>query len=133
MADLKKRPAQDPVGALFQRSRPQSEAFSVRRRAGRKNPQVQLAKRHRLDFFVLDQSRPDIQMPVVPVIVPGLRPLCRRAMCRSIWTCADVSRNGGGRTIIFPDTHPPRARPAAWCATSAGKPENACRWPAIAG
>jgi oxazoline/thiazoline synthase len=34
---------------------------------------VKLAKRFGLDFLVLDQTRPDIQVPVARVIVPGLR------------------------------------------------------------
>jgi oxazoline/thiazoline synthase len=34
---------------------------------------VKLAKRLGLDFLVLDQTRPDTQVPVVRVIVPGLR------------------------------------------------------------
>ena len=39
---------------------------------------VKLARRFGLDFLVLDQTRPDIQVPVVRVIVPGLRHLHRR-------------------------------------------------------
>jgi ribosomal protein S12 methylthiotransferase accessory factor len=39
---------------------------------------VRLAKRHGLDFLVLDQTRPDIEVPVVRVIVPGLRHFYRR-------------------------------------------------------
>jgi ribosomal protein S12 methylthiotransferase accessory factor len=39
---------------------------------------VRLAKRAGLDFLVLDQTRPDIQVPVVRVIVPGLRHFYRR-------------------------------------------------------
>jgi ribosomal protein S12 methylthiotransferase accessory factor len=39
---------------------------------------VKLAKRHGLDFLVLDQTRPDIEVPVVRVIVPGLRHFYRR-------------------------------------------------------
>ena len=34
---------------------------------------VRLVARQRLDFLVLDQTRPDIGVPVVRVIVPGLR------------------------------------------------------------
>ena len=34
---------------------------------------VDLARKHGLDFLVLDQTRPDIEVPVVRVIVPGLR------------------------------------------------------------
>ena len=39
---------------------------------------VDLAKREGLDFLVLDQTRPDIEVPVVRVIVPGLRHFYRR-------------------------------------------------------
>ena len=39
---------------------------------------VNLAKRESLDFLVLDQTRPDIEVPVVRVIVPGLRHFYRR-------------------------------------------------------
>jgi oxazoline/thiazoline synthase len=39
---------------------------------------VKLAKRLGLDFLVLDQTRPDVGVPVVRVIVPGLRQFHRR-------------------------------------------------------
>ncbi len=39
---------------------------------------VRLAEREGLDFLVLDQTRPDIGVPVVRVIVPGLRHFYRR-------------------------------------------------------
>jgi ribosomal protein S12 methylthiotransferase accessory factor len=39
---------------------------------------VSLAKRQGLDFLVLDQTRPDIEVPVVRVIVPGMRHFYRR-------------------------------------------------------
>ena len=39
---------------------------------------VKLAEREGLDFLVLDQARPDIEVPVVRVIVPGLRHFYRR-------------------------------------------------------
>jgi oxazoline/thiazoline synthase len=39
---------------------------------------VKLVKRFGLDFLVLDQTRPDIEVPVVRVIVPGLRHFYRR-------------------------------------------------------
>ena len=39
---------------------------------------VRLAKREGLDFLVLDQTRPDIEVPVARVIVPGLRHFYRR-------------------------------------------------------
>ena len=39
---------------------------------------VEVAQRQGLDFLVLDQTRPDIEVPVVRVIVPGLRHFYRR-------------------------------------------------------
>jgi oxazoline/thiazoline synthase len=39
---------------------------------------VQLAERQGLDFLVLDQTRPDIGVPVARLIVPGLRHFYRR-------------------------------------------------------
>jgi oxazoline/thiazoline synthase len=39
---------------------------------------VEVAKRRGLDFLVLDQTRPDIGVPVVRVVVPGLRHQFRR-------------------------------------------------------
>jgi bacteriocin biosynthesis cyclodehydratase domain-containing protein len=39
---------------------------------------VKLAKRFGLDFLVLDQTRPDLEVPVARVIIPGLRPFHRR-------------------------------------------------------
>jgi ribosomal protein S12 methylthiotransferase accessory factor len=39
---------------------------------------VSIAERKGFDFLVLDQTRPDIEVPVVRVIVPGLRHFYRR-------------------------------------------------------
>ncbi len=39
---------------------------------------VEVAAKRGLDFLVLDQTRPDIEVPVVRVIVPGLRHFYRR-------------------------------------------------------
>jgi ribosomal protein S12 methylthiotransferase accessory factor len=39
---------------------------------------VNLARQAGLDFLVLDQTRPDIEVPVVRVIVPGMRHFYRR-------------------------------------------------------
>jgi bacteriocin biosynthesis cyclodehydratase domain-containing protein len=39
---------------------------------------VEIAERAGLDFLVLDQTRPDVEVPVVRVIVPGLRHFYRR-------------------------------------------------------
>ena len=42
------------------------------------NACVRLTKQEGLDFLVLDQTRPDIDVPVVRVIVPGMRHFYRR-------------------------------------------------------
>jgi len=39
---------------------------------------VEVARRTGHDFLVLDQTRPDVGVPVVRVIVPGLRHFYRR-------------------------------------------------------
>jgi ribosomal protein S12 methylthiotransferase accessory factor len=39
---------------------------------------VEVARRAGHDFMVLDQTRPDVEVPVVRVIVPGLRHFYRR-------------------------------------------------------
>jgi ribosomal protein S12 methylthiotransferase accessory factor len=39
---------------------------------------MRLAQREGLDFLVLNQTRPDIDVPVVRVVVPGLRHFYRR-------------------------------------------------------
>jgi ribosomal protein S12 methylthiotransferase accessory factor len=39
---------------------------------------VRVGNRQKLDFLVLDQTRPDIEVPVARVIVPGLRHFYRR-------------------------------------------------------
>lgn len=39
---------------------------------------VEIARRASLDFLVLDQTRPDVEVPVVRVVVPGLRHFYRR-------------------------------------------------------
>jgi ribosomal protein S12 methylthiotransferase accessory factor len=39
---------------------------------------VDIARRAGLDFLVLDMTRPDVEVPVVRVIVPGLRHFYRR-------------------------------------------------------
>ncbi|WP_328496304.1 TOMM precursor leader peptide-binding protein [Streptomyces sp. NBC_00414] len=35
---------------------------------------VELLRRHGLDVLVLDQTRPDVELPVAKVLIPGLRP-----------------------------------------------------------
>src|SRR6202012_2881075 len=39
---------------------------------------VEIARRAGYDFLVLDQTRPDVGVPVVRVLVPGLRDFFRR-------------------------------------------------------
>jgi ribosomal protein S12 methylthiotransferase accessory factor len=39
---------------------------------------VEVARRAGYDFLVLDQTRPDVEVPVVRVIVPGLRHFYKR-------------------------------------------------------
>jgi len=39
---------------------------------------MHLAEQVGLDFLVLDQTRPDVEVPVVRVILPGLRHFYRR-------------------------------------------------------
>jgi ribosomal protein S12 methylthiotransferase accessory factor len=42
------------------------------------NACVEIASRAGYDFLVLDQTRPDVEVPVVRVLVPGLRHFYRR-------------------------------------------------------
>ncbi|WP_245312991.1 YcaO-like family protein, partial [Bradyrhizobium macuxiense] len=39
---------------------------------------IEIAARAGMDFLVLDQTRPDVEVPVVRVIVPGMRHFYRR-------------------------------------------------------
>jgi oxazoline/thiazoline synthase len=66
-----------PSGAAVVRSEFGSKFGRLDRRE-QVNACVNLAKREGLDFLVLDQTRPDIEVPVVRVIVPGLRHFYRR-------------------------------------------------------
>ncbi len=66
-------PNHDPMvqpgfGAKFGRLEPREQVTAC----------VSLAKREGLDFLVLNQTRPDIDVPVVRVIVPGMRHFYRR-------------------------------------------------------
>jgi oxazoline/thiazoline synthase len=58
--------------------RRRSAEFAKRDRREQVLACVKLVKRFGLDFLVLDQTRPDIEVPVVRVIVPGLRHCYRR-------------------------------------------------------
>jgi len=61
-------PIQSDLGAKFDRLDTREQVMTC----------VRLAKQAGLDFLVLDQTRPDIEVPVVRVIVPGLRHFYRR-------------------------------------------------------
>jgi ribosomal protein S12 methylthiotransferase accessory factor len=60
------RPDADPKAGLLDNTRDQVDAC------------VDIATRAGLDFLVLNQTRPDVEVPVVRVIVPGLRHFYRR-------------------------------------------------------
>jgi oxazoline/thiazoline synthase len=73
---LRKRAYQLPHGkAVARRSR--FAKFAGLDRREKVLACVKFARRFGLDFLVLDQTRPDVQVPVVRVIVPGLRGLNR--------------------------------------------------------
>jgi oxazoline/thiazoline synthase len=62
---------------------------------------VDIAKRAGLDFLVLDQTRPDVEVPVVRVIVPGLRHFYRRFAPGRLY---DVPVKLGLRDQAMPET-----------------------------
>ncbi|MBY6240516.1 TOMM precursor leader peptide-binding protein [Methylosinus sp. Sm6] len=66
-----------PDGTASLRRR-QSQKFASLDRREQVLACVKLVERHGHDFLVLDQTRPDIEVPVVRVIVPGLRHFYRR-------------------------------------------------------
>jgi bacteriocin biosynthesis cyclodehydratase domain-containing protein len=76
-APLRKHAYLAPRGKVAAR-RAQSFKFAGLDRRDQVLGCVKLAKRLGLDFLVLDQTRPDVGVPVVRVIVPGLRPFHRR-------------------------------------------------------
>jgi ribosomal protein S12 methylthiotransferase accessory factor len=61
-------PVQSALGSKFDNSDAREQVIAC----------VRLAKKAGLDFLVLDQTRPDIEVPVVRVVVPGLRHFYRR-------------------------------------------------------
>ena len=63
-----KSPVQPGLGSQFDHQDTRAQVMDC----------VGLAKRAGLDFLVVDQTRPDIEVPVVRVIVPGLRHFYRR-------------------------------------------------------
>jgi oxazoline/thiazoline synthase len=62
---------------------------------------VDIARRAGLDFLVLDQTRPDVAVPVVRVIVPGLRHFYRRFAPGRLY---DVPVNLGLRDRPLPES-----------------------------
>ena len=68
---------------------------------------VEIARRAGLDFLVLDQTRPDVEVPVVRVIVPGLRHFYRRFGAGPALRCSGEARiarsaAAGKRTHAIP-------------------------------
>lgn len=59
-------------------AQPDSSEFSELDKHDQALACVRIAAREGLDFLVLDQTRPDIEVPVVRVVVPGLRHFYRR-------------------------------------------------------
>jgi ribosomal protein S12 methylthiotransferase accessory factor len=62
---------------------------------------VQAVEREGLDFLVLDQTRPDIEVPVVRVIVPGMRHFYRRFAPGRLY---DVPVKLGWRDRLLPES-----------------------------
>ena len=62
------RPIRPDTGATFNRLDTSMQVAAC----------VDVARKAGLDFLVLDQTRPDIGVPVVRVIVPGMRHFYRR-------------------------------------------------------
>jgi oxazoline/thiazoline synthase len=60
---------------------------------------VNIAERERLDFLVLNQTRADIDVPVVRVIVPGLRHFYRRFAPRSSVRCSSKAPAKGPAVV----------------------------------
>jgi oxazoline/thiazoline synthase len=74
---LQEHPYLTPSGASGVRPDPGAKFGRLEARE-QVNACVEIAKRAGLDFLVLDQTRPDIEVPVVRVTVPGLRHFYRR-------------------------------------------------------
>jgi oxazoline/thiazoline synthase len=62
---------------------------------------VDLARRAGLDFLVLDQTRPDVEVPIVRVIVPGLRHFYQRFAPGRLY---DVPVKLGLRDLPLPES-----------------------------
>ena len=71
---------------------------------------VDIAARAGLDFLVLDQTRPDVEVPVVRVIVPGLRHFLSPLRAGPALRCSGQTRIAGSaaagkRTHAVPSAH----------------------------
>ena len=75
---LRKHCLSAAAGQGFVAARAVVESFASLDRREQVLACVKLAKRFGLDFLVLDQTRPTFEVPVVRVIVPGLRHFYRR-------------------------------------------------------
>jgi ribosomal protein S12 methylthiotransferase accessory factor len=62
---------------------------------------VEIARRAGLDFLVVDQTRPDVEVPVVRVIVPGLRHFYKRFGPGRLY---DVPVKLGLRDVALPES-----------------------------
>jgi oxazoline/thiazoline synthase len=97
---LQDHPYLTPDGAALVRPDPGSKfgALDTREQV---RACVNVAQRAGLDFLVLDQTRPDIEVPVVRVIVPGLRHFYRRFAPGRLY---DVPVKLGWRERPLPET-----------------------------
>jgi ribosomal protein S12 methylthiotransferase accessory factor len=75
---LQEHPFLTPTGNPADQPDPGATVGFLHNTRGQVDACVDIAKRAGLDFLVLDQTRPDVGVPVVRVIVPGLRHFYRR-------------------------------------------------------
>ncbi len=75
---LKDHPFLTPSGNPADQPEPGATVGFLHNTRGQVDACVDIARRAGLDFLVLNQTRPDIEVPVVRVIVPGLRHFYRR-------------------------------------------------------
>jgi oxazoline/thiazoline synthase len=75
---LQDHPFLTPTGNPADQPGPAATVGFLHNTRGQVDACVDIARRAGLDFLVLNQTRPDIEVPVVRVIVPGLRHFYRR-------------------------------------------------------
>jgi ribosomal protein S12 methylthiotransferase accessory factor len=75
---LQEHPFLTPTGNPADQPDPGATVGFLHNTRGQVDACIDIAKRAGLDFLVLDQTRPDVGVPVVRVIVPGLRHFYRR-------------------------------------------------------